>query len=311
MKPKLANNKKKILIVVLLTLMTFLITYAVSFIIVLCVIGAMLTIAGGIPLEQGIFLAFGSSEMRDLANQASLIIAIVPSIIVAIIVFAKAENQSDTTIKPISYSPYSTKHKKTKNGNRGYVPDEKQLDEIEYQEVLAIMPYKSKSILTRPEESLWKILQQKLPKDVVLLTKPCLKEFINVVDYESGPVNKRAWREIAQKHVDFLICDKNMYPLYAVEYDGDTHEKNNPANTATIKSDDFKNRLFSHVNLPLFRIKYAEESVLQTKVDELLQQYQNCYSEPNMINSIENLKMAYEVYNAINTAKNCSQQQNK
>lgn len=140
------------------------------------------------------------------------------------------------------------------------VPSPAELDEAQYQAVLASMPYAKKSLMTKEERRFWGVLLKALRGSGVSVTvKPSLKEFVRVPDYEEGDVTKRAWREIAQKHVDFLVCDgKTMRPLYAVEYDGATHERDNADNAATIRSDDFKDRLFKKLGIPLVRVPYGE-----------------------------------------------------
>ena len=146
-----------------------------------------------------------------------------------------------------------------------------QADEREYQAVLQRMPYKKKYVLTNPEKLLWKILKRYIPKDEYVIAKPGIKEFVRTLEYNSSAINQRAWREIAQKHVDFLVCNAySLYPLYAIEYDGDTHDPNNPANAATIRSDDFKDRLFSEIGLPLLRIEYGPEDYVKFQVEEAL-----------------------------------------
>lgn len=285
------TNKSKIVKAIVIVVFAFIVSYLISFSMILCALAGVYEVEQIMSLKQALLHVFSSSEIKDIANDTAIIIALLPTIIAALWQFISYSKQPHET-KYNKPWPSNTKHKPQnalqKLPQEDYIQTKEDDDALEYNLVLLKMPYKIKSILTGPEKILWQVLQNKLPKDVVLLTKPGLKEFIGTLDYKLGPVSKRAWREIAQKHVDFLVCNKNMYPLYAIEYDGDTHEGDNPANAATIKSDEFKNRLFGHVDLPLFRIKYAPEKELEIKVDELLYKYSYYKDHSKISNNSEN-----------------------
>lgn len=65
---------------------------------------------------------------------------------------------------------------------------------------------------------------------------------------------------IAQKHIDFLICDITLKPKFAIELDDNSHNGSND-------SDEFKNNLFKICDLKIIRIKaqikYSEEYILK------------------------------------------------
>ncbi len=187
---------------------------------------------------------YESADLQEVCLQMAGSIAIVP----AIIVFA-----------------FGLKQRQLKQ-------QRDRADEWQYQQVLQRLPYKRGWLLTIPEKKLWNILKAVIPKNQYVVAKPCLKEFIKVQGYNESAVNRRAWREIAQKHVDFLVCKKsNMYPLYAIEYDGQTHDPGNPANATTIESDYLKNRIFARIGMPLLRIEYEKsEYMLEQQVKRLL-----------------------------------------
>lgn len=62
---------------------------------------------------------------------------------------------------------------------------------------------------------------------------------------------------IAQKHIDFLICDEKLRPKFAIELDDNSHKNN--------KNDSFKDALFKAASLKLIRIRaqidYSEEYI--------------------------------------------------
>lgn len=168
-------------------------------------------------------------------------------------------------------------------------------DEAQYQAVLATMPYSKKNLLTQEERKFWYVLLEALRgRGVSITIKPSLKEFIRVPDYDQGEVSQRAWREIAQKHVDFLVCDgKTMRPLYAIEYDGDTHDENVAANSATIRNDRFKNLLFSKMEFPLIRISYG--SWTADEVRKLVDEKVARVEDEMLLEIARTLKHAHEI----------------
>lgn len=59
--------------------------------------------------------------------------------------------------------------------------------------------------------------------------------------------------KVAQKHVDFLLCENSVFsPVVAIELDDSSHflEKRK-------QRDEFVDKVFASVNLPLLRIKAA------------------------------------------------------
>lgn len=134
------------------------------------------------------------------------------------------------------------------------------MDAQEYQDVLVTMPYKSKYLMTKPERRFYYTLLKTFAsrgEDVLVMVKPSLKEFVLVPDYEKDDVAKRAWREISQKHVDFLLCNTKGYPVAAIEYDGSTHDITKAENEVTIRNDRFKDLLFDKLSVPLVRVPYS------------------------------------------------------
>ncbi len=111
-----------------------------------------------------------------------------------------------------------------------------------------ILPYKSKYLLTNTEYTFYKILKPIMDKhDCLICPKVGLKDIVNITDKE----NYMKWfSKISQKHIDFLICNKDLKPLFALELDDNSHEKEKAKN-----NDDFKNNLFTKIGLPLKRIK--------------------------------------------------------
>lgn len=111
-------------------------------------------------------------------------------------------------------------------------------------------PYKTTYLLTKNESVFYNTLKPVCDKyGYVICPKVGLKDFITV----TGKKDYLKWfRKISQKHVDFLICDENLKPLMAIELDDSSHELKKAR-----KNDEFKNKLYKHLNFPLVRIKSA------------------------------------------------------
>lgn len=127
-----------------------------------------------------------------------------------------------------------------------------------------ILPYKSKYLLTKTEYSFYKILKPICDKhNCLICPKIGLKDFIDITD----KTNYYKWfGKINQKHVDFIICDNNLNVLLAIELDDYSHNSQKAQN-----SDNFKNKIYSTIGLPLKRIKVGNyndlESILFPKLN--------------------------------------------
>lgn len=141
------------------------------------------------------------------------------------------------------------------------------------------MPYKAKNLLTNNEYSFYIELRKAIEYNQIIFTKVVLRDFIQVNKNE----NYRSYQgKISQKHIDFLICSNDTKILYAIELDDKSHEKEERKG-----NDEFKNRLFKTIGIPLIRIKssniYKSEIITeeidrqlkrntaQTKSNELIQ----------------------------------------
>lgn len=107
-------------------------------------------------------------------------------------------------------------------------------------------------VLTKREASFFKTL---LPithgMKLYVLVKPRMADFINVTAkrYVKGTRYHYDLRRIAQKHVDFLLCDKAFKPVMAFEVDDSTHEL--PDRKAR---DIFVDSLYASIGFPVVHI---------------------------------------------------------
>lgn len=259
----------RIAIAIGLVLLAYVVIYILACIMIISAVSAVYEYERIMTSEQALIYIMGSEDIKDVISVAASIIAFLPALVVFIkeslkcwhyISDIKKQLQRENKVFTVNLNS------STKRSNEEVKREKEEADEMEYKMVLIKMPYKRKSLLTGPEKDLWKVLRETLPKDLTITAKPGLKEFISTPNYESGCINQRAWREIAQKHVDFLVCNPNMYPLFAIEYDGDTHNPNNPQNAATVRNDEFKNRLFTYLGIPLIRIEYGPKPFLEFQI---------------------------------------------
>jgi hypothetical protein len=76
----------------------------------------------------------------------------------------------------------------------------------------------------------------------------------DIVEVDIPKESREFWRnfgKISQKHVDFLICNKNDFsPLLVIELDGGSHN-----NKARYFRDEFVNKVFADANIPILHIK--------------------------------------------------------
>lgn len=116
-----------------------------------------------------------------------------------------------------------------------------------YDKINISMPYKLKHILTNNEYNFYKILKPITDKHGYLI---CPKVGIkDIVDITSRHEYRKWFAKVSQKHIDFLICDSNLKPLFAIELDDSSHTREK-----AIINDTFKNNLFIDIGLPLKRV---------------------------------------------------------
>jgi len=111
-------------------------------------------------------------------------------------------------------------------------------------------PYKITYLLSKSESVFYNSLKPVCDKyGYVICPKVGLKDFIAVTSKRDY---LKWFRKISQKHVDFLICDKNLRPIMAIELDDSSHELKKAR-----KNDEFKNELYKRMGFPLIRVKAA------------------------------------------------------
>ncbi|MDD6616327.1 MAG: DUF2726 domain-containing protein [Lachnospiraceae bacterium] len=116
-------------------------------------------------------------------------------------------------------------------------------------------PYRARPILTRREYNFYVLLQREASRrGLIVCPKVGVKDLLEVT---SRRHYMKYFRQIAQKHIDFVICDRELRVLFAVELDDSSHDTEEAK-----KRDQFKDRAFKAARIPLRRIRdYDEASV--------------------------------------------------
>jgi len=117
----------------------------------------------------------------------------------------------------------------------------------------ASLPYGLRDeFLTPAELSFYRVLRNLVRKRAVVLAKVRLADLFYVARPNE---NRGAFNRIAQKHVDFLLCEpKTMQPLCAIELDDSSHNRRRRR-----ERDAFVDEAFAVANLPLVHIQARHE----------------------------------------------------
>lgn len=148
-------------------------------------------------------------------------------------------------------SPYLLKLEKKylRNKNKAEAPKQ----EVTPQEPIETVyyPYKKKFLLTKTEYNFHKILQEECSRNNLLICpKVRMEDFLEVTD-KNDYMKYRGY--IKSRHIDFIICDKDLHILCGIELDDNSHNTEKAQ-----KTDSFKDNVFKAIDIPLFRIKVSD-----------------------------------------------------
>lgn len=140
-------------------------------------------------------------------------------------------------------------------------------------------PYTStKSVMTYAEKTLFKLMNRVFNEKLKCIDKHVfIFPMVRVADFikldNSLSFDRKAFYNIAYKHIDFLVCaGESLDILFAVELDDSYHNK-----PEKIERDKFIEKTLRDCGIQLFRvserIKYVTEETLSDMVDFLLELY--------------------------------------
>ncbi len=123
-----------------------------------------------------------------------------------------------------------------------------------------VYPYERKNLLSKTEYAFFKVLSDFCAKnDLLFCPKVRMEDFLSVTDKQ----NYTKYRGyIKSRHIDFLICDRSLHVLCGIELDDKSHDT-----AKAQKTDNFKNKVFEQIGLPLFRIRTT--SNYQTELEKI------------------------------------------
>lgn len=117
----------------------------------------------------------------------------------------------------------------------------------------AYYPYRARPILTKREYGFYLLLQREAARrNLLICPKVGVKDLLEVTSRRNY---MKYFHKIAQKHVDFVVCDRELRVLFALELDDGSHDSKEAA-----KRDQFKNRAFKAAKVPLKRIREFDEA---------------------------------------------------
>lgn len=117
-------------------------------------------------------------------------------------------------------------------------------------------PYAARHLLTKREYRFYLLLREIADEyHYLICPKVGLKDLLTVTDKKQY---MKYFHKIAQKHVDFVICDQDLHVLFVIELDDSTHETRDAK-----KRDHFKDKAFAAAGIPLKRITEIEEKQIR------------------------------------------------
>lgn len=136
--------------------------------------------------------------------------------------------------------------------NNSYNSNHQQKDESF--EMPTELPYIRRDILTNAEHEFYILLKVVCNHmKLIVCPKVRMEDFLKVTD----KIHERKYRGyIKSRHIDFIICDKDMKMIAGVELDDNSHNTSEAQ-----KIDEFKNRVFKKINIPLFRVKTSYDKM--------------------------------------------------
>ncbi len=117
-------------------------------------------------------------------------------------------------------------------------------------------PYKARHLLTKREYRFYLLLREVADEyHCIICPKVGVKDLLSVTDKKQY---MKYFHKIAQKHVDFVICDQDLYVLFAIELDDSTHETRDAR-----KRDHLKDKAFAAAGIPLKRITEIDKKQIR------------------------------------------------
>ena len=116
-------------------------------------------------------------------------------------------------------------------------------------------PYAPKHILTKREYHFYHLLRDVADEyGYMVCPKVGLKDLLAVT---SRHQYMKYFHKIAQKHIDFVICDQDLHVVFVLELDDSSHDTKEAKNR-----DKFKDMAFKSAGIPLKRLRDYDEKAI-------------------------------------------------
>lgn len=129
-------------------------------------------------------------------------------------------------------------------------------------------PYhKKKRLLSKAEQDFFKVLEMAVGDIYYIFPKIQLSNLL-AINKEAKRERHKYFYKIAQKSVDFVLCDKQITtPVLAVELNETPEKEKSPAR---LRHDQFIKKAFKAANLPLLKIEAQESYDVQEIKEKIL-----------------------------------------
>lgn len=153
--------------------------------------------------------------------------------------------------------------KRRKGGERTFPPDDEAFTKYGHGDKRISWVYEKKLLLSKAEYYFWRCLKAKCDmRGFIVCPKVRIEDFV-AIKCDDYTTRQKYRGYIKSRHIDFLICDRDLNLLAGVELDDGFHGKDNAK-----KVDALKNDVFGAINLPLFRVKAGRN--YDKEIDNLL-----------------------------------------
>lgn len=130
-----------------------------------------------------------------------------------------------------------------------------------------MIKYKRKEFLNNNEKNFFHNLESIIKGKYYIFSKVKILDLVSVEGLESEDL----WKlPVWTKHVDFIICDKNIDPVLSIELNGLEHK----TEYKSIKGGFAKENIFKAINLPFIAVENEKITDL-SYIKEILAKYLN------------------------------------
>lgn len=106
-------------------------------------------------------------------------------------------------------------------------------------------------LMNNSESSFFHVALKTLPEGYFIFPK---MRIADIIETKNGAGYYKQRNKILPKHVDFVVCDKNLRTVCAIEIDGTSHDT-----PERRERDELVEYIFEYVGIPLERVRVGED----------------------------------------------------